>query len=982
MKLTAAPGPSLRRRGRGAVERAAFGALLAVALCAGAVGRAHAAQYTFPGNLPAGCSGSDGQYSCGALTLADGDVIVIGAPRPATITINGTLTTGGAHINAGGAAADLTLAVSGALSVATGAVLVGAISAASLADGAGGATYNGSISTTGAISLSGDSKVTGDVASSGGAITVGTPSAAGAAPAPVVSGNVTANSGAITIGYNSWVGGAVVSQTGAITLGYQGKVGGAITTTTGAISVGYGAAVDGPITSSSGAIGVGYSAAVRGAITGGSGAITIGYSSVVSAWVNSTGSAAVTLGAGASVAGVCCGAGVCTSSCVTNNSGQPMPPTSPAAAGLDHLELRHTSGNLLTCTPSTLTVAACQDAACTRPFTEGASGIVSAAGSGMTVNWPNGAGFNIKPGDAVTSVPIWVTSVGTVSLSATLQSPGASGATRCNFGNPSCAMAAGDSGLVVAVPDHRSEASQSMRVSALRKADGASLCVPAFANVTKSIILGCFYQDPGVGTSAVRVGGRALNSANNPGAACDAGGQAVGLAFDANGTATTTLQYADVGRVRIGARYSGAGADAGLSMTGSASFVAAPAAFAVGAVSAGPIPAGSAFVATVTALNSSGATTPNFGQEATPATVSIGFVRAQPNGPGASDGVFTGSAGPFAGGAASASDLVWSEVGRGDLSVALAGGSYLGTGLSASGTTGSAGAVGRFVPHHFDVAVTPACGSFTYAGQPFGVGVTAMNGLPLPGPTVNYDGSVATTPNFARAVTLRDAPVLGLGSFGTTNALAASAFVAGLATTSTVYAFSAKLTAPQQLVIRAVDADAVGSAGHAEGFTVLRSGRLRLSNAFGSEKAALQVGVQAQYWSANSWLMNAADSCSAVPAAAVALSTSLDNRGAPTTAWSTRAGAVSISGGSATLLLTPPAPTATGSVDLALNLGSTGPDQSCLATHPYSVGAALPWLRSQQGSCAVTWDRDPAARASFGIYAPETRKILHVRDIY
>ena len=91
---------------------------------------------------------------------------------------------------------------------------------------------------------------------------------------------------------------------------------------------------------------------------------------------------------------------------------------------------------------------------------------------------------------------------------------------------------------------------------------------------------------------------------------------------------------------------------------------------------------------------------------------------------------------------------------------------------------------------------------------------------------------------------------------------------------------------------------------------------------------------------------------------------------------------MSISGGSGTLTLSAPSPASTGGVDIAINLGATTTDQSCLATHPARTGAALPWLRSVQGSCAATFDRDPAARASFGIYSPETRKTLHVREIF
>jgi MSHA biogenesis protein MshQ len=53
-----------------------------------------------------------------------------------------------------------------------------------------------------------------------------------------------------------------------------------------------------------------------------------------------------------------------------------------------------------------------------------------------------------------------------------------------------------------------------------------------------------------------------------------------------------------------------------------------------------------------------------------------------------------------------------------------------------------------------------------------------------------------------------------------------------------------------------------------------------------------------------------------------------------------------------------------------------------LSSHPASTGAALAWLRGRNGSCTTTWDRDPAARASFGVASPETRKTVHVRELY
>ena len=655
---------------------------------------------------------------------------------------------------------------------------------------------------------------------------------------------------------------------------------------------------------------------------------------------------------------------------------------------LDHFEIQHASGSGLTCTPSTVTIRACSNASCSTLYTAGVSATVSATG-GPTPTFDSatgngvGAAFSIPIGSSSVTKGFQVVSPGSSVLGITGSSVSPSSVATCNFGAPSCTFTTADSGFLFSVPNHVSDLAQTVSITAVRKADNAALCVPAFASVTKSIGFTCAYLNPSSGTLPVRVGASALNAANNAGQACDATGQAHSLAFNAAGTASISVRYADAGQVRLDARYTGSGSDAGLVMTGSSSFVAAPASFAISGVTAAPIRAGTAFGASVTALNSSGATTPNFGRESAPQGVTIAFVRAQPTGAGASNGTFTGSLGAFSAGVAVTTNLVWSEVGRGDLTATLTGANYLGSGFGATGTTGNGGAVGRFIPHHFDVVVTPACGAFTYAGQPFSVRVTAKNGLATPGTTLNYDGSTATAPNFAQATTLADAPSLGLGSFGASGAIAASAFTAGVANTATpAYSFTAKLTAAQTLGVRATDVDGTSSAGWAEGTTGLRSGRLRLSNAFGSEKAPLQLAVQAQYWSGNAWVANGADSCTAVPAAAVARSNYLDGRGTAGATWTTNPGAIAIVGGAGTLTLSAPNPAATGSVDLALNLGAAAADQSCLASHPATTGAGLPWLRAQQGSCSAAWDRDPAARATFGIYAPETRKLLHVREIF
>ena len=123
----------------------------------------------------------------------------------------------------------------------------------------------------------------------------------------------------------------------------------------------------------------------------------------------------------------------------------------------------------------------------------------------------------------------------------------------------------------------------------------------------------------------------------------------------------------------------------------------------------------------------------------------------------------------------------------------------------------------------------------------------------------------------------------------------------------------------------------------------------------------------------------------------------LDAKGASTSDWHTavvpdaNGKAISIVGGNGTLTLASPTPhsaqAAVGSVDVALNLGTTTTDASCLPTpRPATTGANLPWLRAQFGSangCAGLSDfrRDPSMRASFGIYAPELKRIIHSAEI-
>lgn len=646
-----------------------------------------------------------------------------------------------------------------------------------------------------------------------------------------------------------------------------------------------------------------------------------------------------------------------------------------------HLEITHPSGSGLTCAASTVTVRACADAACTTPYTGGVSGTLTATGT-PTVNWDSttggatGADFVMAAGSSSVTKNLQLASTGSVVLGITSPSPVPTNATSCNFGAPSCTFVANSAGFIFSntstgaaytiPPQVSGIPSASLYLRALQSSTtNPAVCTPTIVGQTTSVNLGYSCNNPTICQSG------SLATVNTTAVA--SGSAPVSLTFDSNGSAPITLRYDDVGQITFNASKTVTpfGGSTPVNLTGSSNaLVVAPHHFGFSGVTTGLIKAGTPFGATVTAYN--GLATPtataNFGKEAAPESATISFVRYQPTGTGAVNGSFSGSVGAFSAGAASATNLVWSEVGTLDLTAALASGSYLGSGLTASGSTGSAGAVGPFIPDHFDVVVPQACvaGGFTYSGQAVTATLTAMNGATPPAKTLNYDGSATTSPNFAKALTLSDANGLALGAFSPST-LASSTFTAGVATPSITYTFSNPLTAPQTIAVRAVDADAVSSSGFAEGTIAVRTGRLRLQNAFGSDRLPLSVPVQAQYWDGSYFVPNSADSCTALAVPPV----------------QTLATGVSPSGAAALYFY----PVVTGknqlqSGDTTASLASplVGGKSQLMFTAPQRSGwldAVLQvpdYLRGNWGNCsgqtgaAGLYDDLPCARATFGVF--------------
>lgn len=270
----------------------------------------------------------------------------------------------------------------------------------------------------------------------------------------------------------------------------------------------------------------------------------------------------------------------------------------------------------------------------------------------------------------------------------------------------------------------------------------------------------------------------------------------------------------------------------------------------------------------------------------------------------------------------------------------------------------------------------PAAHAFTYVGEPL-LAVAGLRAVNAAGSvTQNYAGfAVANWTDPAAANTLG----LGLGNAGgaaiTVDTAAATAgWAAGVASfavpltvdrgAGAVGPFPAAAigVAPKDadgVALAAFDLDADNSGSNERrlvGTTALRYGRIRVANAFGSEKRVLPLPAEAQFWNGSFWEANALDTSGS---ALAATSINVSGSGAASTKVSYVAAGPWTTGAA-----TP------GRYDLRLT--STGVEAVDLG---FGVAA---WLRYPWGG--GTTMLDPSARASFGVY-PGTNRFIYRREV-
>ena len=971
--------------------------LLALMLFAAGGTASAGTTYTFNGGTVAGCSVAGATYTCASLPLtAWDDSMVIASGFRVDITSdttfgqNHSLTMSGSAILASTANLDISGIKSDNLAITGGTLIAGT----TFSTGAQTQTLtaniqarNANLGTGSGLTIRGNITVTGNVALATHAAVYGKISAAtvDASPGAEIHGDIVATT-SFTLGSQGLVEGNITAPvvtlrpaqsqvTGNITAKVSLEIGSQVSVT--------GDVVTGTLTMNPAKAIIDGNATVDSAVLGSHDRVT--------QFIYCT---------GGTRPGQC--------DCVENNSGYDInteegPHCQGNPVALHHIMIGYDPTGSV-CAPSTVTLTACANAACTDTFDTGVSVRLTPTGQNVDIGSSGVAlaGVNYTQAGINTLGVTGVTTAGATTC--IVNGAGAAGANcQVNVARSAYAMSLGSA------TGYTSESAQTLTIAALRFDDASKSCVPMFNGTTRAASFSCAYVNPSTGYVPVRLNGVALNPTNQALATCGGNSPSMTLSFDANGKATLPLLYADAGQVQVTITDNGSGSPGTASVT--STFV--PARFNV-ALNTGtpPLLAGEDFTVAVTALNAGDKATRNFGRETAPEKP---LLRAVPCLPSATNALLSQDPNPtLSGGVHTFNSVEWSDVGSIDLQAALYSNSYLGTGkVPTPGTTnvapsGCTGAAGMFIPAYFTVEPDPGWQRKAtlagaqwlqyYSGEPaIRLKVTArtvQNGVPQ-----SYAGALARDVAFSALDPAGAAPGVA-GTFspayavsGTTQTaqVRATDFTAGIATWTGSYTFATSPTAQTRMRVRAteigqgiaypVSSSAIPAAGAypAEATLLVRSGRIRLSNAFGAI-GRLALPVSLEYYTGQTWVRNSEDTTTQISAGAAAVSTG------KTLALDTDATALTnFTNGAATLSLKPSS-TQRGSIPVAINLGATkGANTSCYydaatANMTASTGAALAFLRSTDPSCNRT-GADPSALATFGVYAPETRRVIHVREV-
>jgi hypothetical protein len=393
------------------------------------------------------------------------------------------------------------------------------------------------------------------------------------------------------------------------------------------------------------------------------------------------------------------------------------------------------------------------------------------------------------------------------------------------------------------------------------------------------------------------------------------------------------------------------------------------------------IAAGEDFNVTVSAENSLGQVTPNYGNETLADGIRLTRALVEPSGaggtPSGTPGTLTGALSKQSGGVF-AGTFSWDEVGIISLTAQVTDNDYLGTG----DITKLLSHVGRFIPHHFTLGglingeLEDACiaDSFTYSGQSIGYdtllttpGFTITARSESGAPTTNYTGLFGKLGAGSATVPEINADGTQNGSDGTTPMVISNGQAAKVHTDSGAGVHSYTLGADTFSYVRnanaligafdsdiniaitsVIDGDSVSSTFSSANIlspasTNIRYGRISMKNAHGSELIALEIPATIEIYddSFSSFIPHSADTCTTAPTYTVTDIDATDDLDATTLTHSISAN----SSGRFVVTLDPPGAGLAGGALVTLD--------------------APPHLEFNHGAAS---DPEPSAKGTFGIY--------------
>jgi len=565
---------------------------------------------------------------------------------------------------------------------------------------------------------------------------------------------------------------------------------------------------------------------------------------------------------------------------------------------------------------------------------------------------------------------------------------------------------------------------QTLELQAVKTSDDTGVCEAALTGTT-TIDIGFECQDPtACATSQLAFSGTNLpNSSNN--AVLSYTRISMDFGNDTDTTATFTMSYPDVGKVRLHARTRLMPSGEAM-LGGSNSFVVRPFAFDVTATGnpAATSPAGSVFTsagtdftANVSALLwdaaddldsdgiadnhddsnpannadlSDNAVALNYGNEASVEQVLLTATLDQPAGgvnPGLSGGT---SISTFISGSGTTTTVRYDEVGIIEMSAAVSDGNYLGIGATETAKIhGNSGYVGRFNPAQYAVtasSIVPACAAtFTYARQTFTGSMTieAQNGTAGGNTrTANYRAGFVTLDPATELVFLNDQTAAAYDSKTVTYDEDFDSVTTGEAKLALQFrwdmAEQAPTTSTAQNTAVTDEVTTLAAAPVNIGSSPTRLGRVAFRSAVGSELVNLGVPMRAEYYlsASSGYVINTDDFCSG--GATLSFSNFADNLSVGETCvldtgspGDSGAGCVA-AGPVAQRYDGPPI---VGEFNLFLQAPGAGNDGSV------SIDAVVPAWLMWDWDAAVPGLENPSGRATFGIYGGHSSEIYR-RELY